>query len=261
MRQFCWPILAMSFITLMTSAVLAQEPTDAETTDIDTAIEQSLSGAAKNQKEEKELRPLPDIKDVSELGRLSHFEDIAVMQRRYLPKTGRLELFPNLGFIINDAFFTNAIFSARASYYFTEAYGVELNGMYLSTTDRNVTKELKSNWNIETRALVTPQSYLGLDFKWSPVYGKMGYFDKSIIPFDMYFALGGGNTRTNQGSDSSTLHIGMGQIFAITKWAAFRWDVSSYWYQAQANNGATGTFNNIYAMVGVSFFVPEAKYR
>jgi len=237
---------------------------DSETSDIDAALEQGLNRAPEKKVEEEqdvEIKQLPEVKDVSGLARLSQFEDIAVIQRRYLPKTNRFEFFPNLGFIINDAFFTNAVMSGRLGFSFSESLGIEANAMILGTSERAVTRDLNEKRGVTTRSLVTAQSYYGADLKWSPVYGKTGSFNSSIIPFDMYFSVGGGTTKTNQGQNAFTIHLGTGQIYALSKWAAFRWDLSWYRYTAQATTGGSGSFINIYAMVGLSIFFPGATYR
>ncbi|MGE3974899.1 MAG: outer membrane beta-barrel domain-containing protein [Bdellovibrionales bacterium] len=234
-----------------------------ETSDIDSALEQSLKKPESTQESppEAETRTLPEVKDVSGLGTLSEFKDIAVIQKRYLPKTGRFELFPNLGFIINDAFFTNTALSGRAAYYFTESYSVELNAMLIGTRERKVTSDLNNERGIVTRTLVAPQYYYGADFKWTPIYGKMGYFDHKIIPFDFYFSAGYGMTKTNQGTNAGTIHLGTGQTYAMSKWIALRWDVSWYMYSTASSAGTSSSFTNIYTMLGASFFFPEATYR
>jgi outer membrane beta-barrel protein len=247
--------------TLDDSTAKVVPESDKETSEIDSALEESLKKSKNSAEPEVEIKPLPEVKDLSGLGRLSQFEDIAVIQRRYLPKTGRFEFYPNLGFIINDAFFTNTVASGRLGFYFSESYSLELQALILGTQERKITKDLNDNRGVTTRSLVTPQSYYGLDFKWSPVYGKMGSFNSSIVPFDLYFSGGGGMTKTNQGENVFTTHVGTGQIYALAKWAAFRWDLSWYFYSAKATTGSSGTFTNIYAMVGLSFFFPGAKYR
>ena len=241
-------------------------PPDHETSDIDEALEQGIQKkggkAADTEKDQEvEIKQLPEVKDVSGLAKLSQYEDIAVIQKRFLPKTNRIEIFPNFGFIINDAFFVNTVASARLGFYFSETYAIEANAMILGTSERAVTKDMNERRGVTTRGLVAAQSYYGGDFKWSPVYGKMGSFNTSIVPFDLYFSLGGGITRTNQGESATTLHFGTGQIYALAKWAAFRWDLSWYWYKANSTTGASGSFTNIYAMLGLSIFIPEAKYR
>lgn len=241
----------------------AGDSVDLETSEIDSALERSLSKPEESPAApaEEEVRALPDVKDVSSLGKLAEFEDIAVIQKRYLPKTNRIELFPNLGFIINDAFFTNSVMSTRLGFAFTESYAIELNGMIIGTRERKVTSDLNNGPGVVTRTLVAPQMYYGADFKWVPVYGKMGYFDHKIVPFDLYFSLGYGMTKTNHAATEGTIHLGTGQTFAIAKWAALRWDVSWYYFKATSTSGTTSTITNIYTMFGASFFIPEATYR
>jgi outer membrane beta-barrel protein len=236
---------------------------DGETSEIDGALERSLSRPeeTKNLPVDEEVKALPDVKDVSSLGQLSEFSDIAVIQKRYLPKTNRFEVFPNLGFIINDSFFTNTVLSTRLAFAFTESYAVELTGMVIGTRERKVTSDLNNGPGVITRTLVAPQGYYGADFKWSPVYGKMGYFDRKIIPFDLYFSAGYGITKTNQATSPGTIHLGTGQTFALSKWAAIRWDISWYYFKTTTSSGTSSSFTNIYTMVGASFFIPEAKYR
>jgi outer membrane beta-barrel protein len=92
----------------------------------------------------------------------------------------------------------------------------------------------------------------------------MGWLNKSIIPFDIYFTIGGGITNTNQNTNPGTAHVGFGQMFALNKWAAVRLDLSWYGYQSTSQVSGTnssGTYSNIYATLGASFFFPEAEYR
>jgi len=201
--------------------------------------------------------------ELGALGTLSPFSDIAVIQKRFLPKTKRIEVYPNFGLILNDAFFTNTITGLRVGYYFKEKYGIELMGLVLGTSEKTVTTRLRDGLSVVTRSLVTPQAYYGAAFKWSPIYGKLGFLDDRIVPFDMYFLIGGGMTKTNQDTTPATLHLGMGQLFAIRKWLAFRWDISGFWYQSNTTiqNRQGGTYSNMHATVGVSFFFPEADYR
>jgi len=258
-----WIATLCFFFSFLAYGQVPLPMTDSETAVVDAALEKTITKPDKDEKilDEEILKPLPDIKEVSELSQLTQFEDVAVIQKRFLPKTSRVEIFPNVGFIINDSFFTNTAFSGRVAYYFSESYGLEINGMILGTSERKVTSDLNQVRGVVTRSLVSPQSYYGLDFKWSPVYGKVASLDKSIVPFDMYFNIGGGMMKTNQGTNPTAIHFGTGQAFALSKWSAFRWDISWYWYNTTSATGASGSFTNIFAMIGMSFFVPEASYR
>ncbi len=205
-----------------------------------------------------------EIKGVSDLSSLSAFKDIAVIQKRFLPKTGRFEGFGGLGGILNDKFFVSLGASARLAYFFNERWAVEGVGMVFATGEKTVTNNLRERRGVVTTNFVSPTSYYGLDVKWTPVYGKMSFTNRSITPFDLYFSVGGGMTNTNQGGAEPTVHLGTGQIFAITKSAAFRWDFS--WNFYNASSGVAGAkqnslYNNLMITLGASFFFPEATYR
>jgi outer membrane beta-barrel protein len=204
-------------------------------------------------------------KDMSDLQTLAPFEDIAVIEKRYLPKSQRFEIFAGLGSTLNDAFFNDFMVSGRLAYYFRERYAAELLATFVNTSNAKVTNDLQAR-QVNTTSLVTPKSYYGVDFKWSPIYGKMTWINKKIVHFDMYFSAGPGMTGTDNGSEP-TLHIGTGQLFSLNKSVGLRWDLGWNFYQATSTAavaGATGsrsTYNSLFFLLGVSLFFPEANYR
>jgi outer membrane beta-barrel protein len=203
------------------------------------------------------------IKSVSGLEKLVPFNDLAVIQKRYLPRTGRFEFFPNMGLILNDAFFFSSLYGARFSYHLSERWGIEFTYLGASTSSKKVTDDLEREL-VKTDSLLIPESYMGLDLKWIPIYGKMALSNRTIIPYDFYFSFGGGSLETNQKDAAMAIHLGVGQSFAITQAIAFRWDTSFYWYSSdvETTNGTdSGSFMNLHLTLGASFFFPEAKYR
>lgn len=208
-------------------------------------------------------RKLPRA-ELSGLGNLAPFSDIAVISKRFLPKTKRFEFSPSIGLILNDAFFNNFVYNLRVSYYLREQYGIELEALGLSTENKGVTDSLAFERGVNTQSLATPKTYYGAAFKWVPIYGKMGLLNKTIVPFDTYFVFGGGVTETNQSTTPPTLHLGTGQIYAINKWLAARWDFSWFGYSSTSTvEGTTSTsfFTNLHISIGASFFFPGAGYR
>jgi len=222
----------------------------------------------------KKVKKSDAPKTIEDLKILESFDDIAVIQRRYLPKSGRFEFYIAGGTNLNDAFFVGNGVQARFGYYLTERWGLE--GVYslFSNSDREVTKEL-SERGVDTQGQVATDSFYGLDLKWTPIYGKYSYFNEKIVPFDLYFSLGLGITDPRRGKQSKevtvefedpgkplTLRLGTGQIFALTKWMAFRWDLSWHFFNIQSPlTGQEELENNLFLHVGLSFFFPEAKYR
>lgn len=198
--------------------------------------------------------------DFSGLGQLAPFSEVSVLQKRFLPKTGRFQLFGGLTMITNDPFFNVIGGVGKAGYFFTESIGLELNYFALSTSDAKATKELKEIQGVQTDNLVLTKSFLALDLVFVPIYGKMTWFNEQIIPFDLYFSVGGGTTKT-QSEDAATLHLAAGQIFALSKSTGVRWDFSWNFFNATGVDGNKGSYNNLFVTVGWSWFFPEARYR
>jgi outer membrane beta-barrel protein len=221
----------------------------------------------KVQEQAAEEKKQAEINKVSELGHLSPFEDIAVIEKKFLPKTNRLELSASGVVSTNNAFFNDIGANARAAFYFSEKYGIEGTYQYLSSSSRPITDGLKNNQHIQTTALVEPTGYYGASLKWTPIYGKMAWFQDTIVPFDIYFTPGVGVTTTSNGS-ATTFSIGAGQLFALSKSYGIRWDFNWNFYSANvvSTNGATSTtsskaHNDLFLGIGFSFFIPEATYR
>lgn len=277
MRQIIFAILLCFSLTSFAQegegeSIDAIEGLFAEEADQDEARSQRRVPKEKAEKREK----APE--EVSDLKRLETFDNIAVIQRRYMPKTKRFEFYVAGGTNLNDAFFVGNGISLRLGYNFAEKYGVEAVYSYIQNDNRDVTNELLKR-GVNTEGSVSTDGYYGVDFKWTPIYGKYAYFNEKIIPFDLYFTFGLGKTEpkfvnssvsTTQISVESplTVKVGTGQIFAITKWMAFRWDIAMHLIQADTtkvvNNVQTSSSdfnNNLFLNVGLSFFFPEANYR
>ncbi len=200
------------------------------------------------------------ISDFSGLGSLAPFKEVSVIQKKFLPKTERFQLFGGLTMVTNDPFFLTVGLAGKASYFLNESWGVEFNYFGLTTSERQSTKEIR-DLGVATENLVYPKSYYGLDAMWIPIYGKISWINQRIIPFDLYFSGGYGQTQTQSGENAGTIHLATGQIFALTKATAVRWDFSWNIFSATDIEGNTSSFNNLFLTVGMSWFFPEATYR
>ncbi len=208
-------------------------------------------------------------KSMLELNRLAPFADISVIQKKFLPKTGRFQLYTAGGLTTNSPWFINLGAKVNFGYHFNETFGIEASAMFLSNSEGESAKEIRSNNNLQPDKFVITKSNIGADLIWSPIYGKISNLDNEIIPFDMYFSFGGGMSDTNsQEKTVPTFHLATGQIFALSKSMAFRWDYSWSFYQAtpvadinSASAPTKGTYNDLVFTAGVSFFFPEANYR
>ncbi len=266
--KFFWTaslcILGVVFIIVSSDHAQAQDGSDDDIEALFDEEAQRTERSRDKKSSDRSSRRAKDqeIKELSGLVKLAPFDDVAIIQKRFLPKTGRFEFFGGGSTNLNDAFFFNIGVVGRAGYYITEDWGLEALFMYLGTEKRDVTKDLKDQKGVLTDSLVSPEAYYGLDLKWSPIYGKYSLLDSEIVPFDLYFSVGLGVTQTNQESSPLTVHLGTGQIFAISKSFALRWDFSWNFYTTTSSvTGKDELTDNLFITIGASFFFPEAKYR
>lgn len=218
-------------------------------------------------REEKAAEAPKEANKVSDLSVLSPFQDIAIIQRRFLPKTKRIELTPSFAINTNNAYFNNIGFGLRGTFYFQEKFGIEGTYLFLDSSERPITKGLKEKKSISTASLVEPEAYYGVNLKWAPLYGKMAWLGEKIVPFDLYITPGVGVTKTAIGKSHTTFSLGAGQLFALSKSSGLRWDLNWNFYQAEtipdATTGQSSTSNHsdLVMTIGYSFFFPEATYR
>jgi outer membrane beta-barrel protein len=209
--------------------------------------------------------PPPEAQNLSDLAKLAPFSDIAVIQRRFLPKTDRFE-FSASGFTnLNNPFFSAYGLGLEVDYYLREQYAIGAIAQANTTASRQATDDLEKKQKISTSNLVTSKGFEGLIFKWNPIYGKMTLLNKTIVPFDLNFSVGAGMTQTTAGHSEITYRLGTSQVFAYSKSMAFRWDFGINQYNATALDDDNRTVKlsqwDLFLGVGVSFYFPEATYR
>lgn len=253
----------MKSASLLLIALIFAAPSAWAQSDLD-QIENMFSKDQGNQEtytvKQGQKLPVP-TQDMSQVRRLEPFKDIAVIEKRFLPKTKRFEVFAGGGGIINDAFFNNYEGGARLAWYLSEAWGAEFSYLAVGTSEKTVTSDLHTKHGVDTNQFVAPLSYYGGSVKYTPFYGKMALLNRRLIHFDHYFTAGAGMVSTNQRTNPVAAEIGTGQLYAITKSWAFRWDVTWLFYSSNTINGTAESTNNLFLTLGVSFFFPEATYR
>lgn len=203
----------------------------------------------------------PPIENFAGLGKIAPFSEVSVIQRRFLPKTGRFQFFGGVANIVNDPWFFGIGMNAKLAYHLTETWSLEGTGIFIQNSERTAAKELQSNHRVQTSSIVTMKGYTGASLVWTPIYGKLSYGNRRILPFDMYFSVGGGATSVDGGSAGSTLSFGTGQVYALSKAMAFRWDFAWNNFSATPTGASSQSFNSLLLTAGLSFFFPEAKYR
>lgn len=238
--------------------------------DENTNVNDEKKTEAVNKEKTKEKIKDEKVERLTDLNKLSPFREVSVIQKKYLPKSGRLQAFIGGGTTTNSPWFSNLGLKLNVGYFFSESFGIEASGIFLTNSERDVAKEIRENNGLQPEKFVNTKSNVGVDIVWVPIYGKVSYSNDQIIPFDMYFTAGLGSSSTNsKEGNNSTFHIGTGQIFAISKGMAFRWDYSWNMYQATplsdsalaTANSQSNMYNDLILTAGFSFFFPEVSNR
>ena len=157
-------------------------------------------------------------------------EGQAVVLNKLFPKAGRAEIVSNFGGIINQSYINTILIQGGFNYYFSEVWGMAIEGVYAINSDKNERLCLEGFYNLpketEVKGVcyqdgpndhkpskekpslsnmgpayvpITELQYLfSLSTIWTPVYGKQIF---SALPvtghMDIFFTIGGGLATTN----------------------------------------------------------------
>ena len=109
--------------------------------------------------------------------------------------------------------------------------------------------------------------FIGLTYKWMPVYGKITYYNKQILSFDTFLNLGGGmSTLSVKNSNGKivwepTLVAGIGQVFAITRDLGFRWDLRWHFTFRLTGDPVSDFLTDFPFSIGLTYYYPSAGVR
>ncbi len=254
-------------LVLAAGPVRAQQEDDVSQTNdpdvqtIEGVLEQNIPEGAP--KVDLPVRPqkTPGTIDFSQLKNERSLQDTVVIQKTYMPKTGRVQIFGGATLSMNDVFYRTFGGELRAGYYFNETWGLELNSFFLSSTDTQEKTDLAGKQNLDVRSLSTPKSLYALNVYYSSIYGKMALEDRKIIPYEFYQTLGAGQITTNPSSTSSAFYFGLGNLFSISKNSVIRADLSWYFYTSKTITGSNQSANTIFFTIGYGRFVPSVGRR
>jgi outer membrane beta-barrel protein len=249
---------------LFLNQALAQEDAGAPDPDIQTiesVLEKNVpEGAPKVDLPVRVQKPQNTI-DYSKMEEARNDQDMVVIQKTYMPKTQRVQLYGGFTYAVNDAFFRTMGGQFRAAYHFNETWGVEATTFFLTSADTSEKTDLLGNQSLKVENLSTPESFYGVNAYFSSIYGKMALEDRKIIPFDFYQTLGVGQIKTKPTSNSTAIYFGLGDIFSISKNSEIRADLSWFFYNGKTVKGDTQSANTIFLTIGYGRFLPEAQSR
>lgn len=239
---------------------------------------ESLKDLERSEDRSQRIKQLK-IKNLSDLQKLTPYETISVLQRRFLPKTFRVEFNFSPISVINNYYFYSIGAYGHIGFFIREHHGVGIEGFIGQNIKRPVTfKYLQKQIFPSNNAY--SKGYGGVYYKWSPIFGKFAILNKKIVYFDTYFHLGVGmhfmeglseedqmalqKTVVTQLELAKDLHfagnLGIGQVFAITKNLAVNWEVKYVVTLVEFVNKKE-LVGNVDLLLGLNYYVPGVDYR
>ncbi|MBC6415902.1 MAG: hypothetical protein GDA46_05880 [Bdellovibrionales bacterium] len=239
--------------------------------------------------QEDKSSKLLEIKNISDLQKITPYDSISVIQKRYLPKTFRAEFNLSLSSNINHSFFYFGGVSGRLGFFVREDHGFGVEALYLfGPIFKVVTNNIINGPNkILPNSLFLSEFYTGVYYKWSPIFGKFALLDKSIIYFDTYMTIGGGGNKILDGQEVikekiadqplriknekrilqlsqeffPALSLSLGQTFSINKNWAFNWELKWLYTFVSETTGRMHVPLDINFSLGFNYYFPESSYR
>ncbi len=140
------------------------------------------------------------------------------VQRKSFLMTHRLSLSVDGFASINDAFFQKWGGGLQLAFAFSEPFSLVAHVDYFG--DQETPNVLLAKEVLTAQLYATRLHGLGgLDFAWTPVYGKLAAFG-AIAHFDLYLLAGFGGAQGEQGILPAS-EVGVGQRLFLTDWMSF----------------------------------------
>lgn len=187
--------------------------------------------------------------------------NLGIVQKNFLTKTGRIELFGGLSMVPTEVFYRTFGGQLNAGYHFNEAWAINGLGYFFSSTPRGEIDDLRKTNEVKVDNLIYLKSYYALSAYWNPIYGKMTYFNQNITPFEIFFTAGAGRVRTQAASENFGIHLGMGNTFYLSRNSGVRLDLNWVFYQTKDINNRNQNANSLMLTLGYSGFYPENTER
>lgn len=209
------------------------------------------------------------------------WRDIVVVMRKPFLKMQRLELMPMIGVTTNDNLIRHTQLGAQLNYFVTDVLAVGIEAAIFQDSLREPYDLIAR----QARRLPTVNRYnynAGLNFHYTPVYGKFALFNQNIIHWDASFTAGVGLTESEiiprnpalqsfsnllvtptvgasmrvYFNDFLTFHLGLRDYVFLDRFEALdRTEASG---DAARDNATTALVNHVVMHAGVSFWLPTS---
>lgn len=176
-------------------------------------------------------------------------KDVSIVQQRTVNRRGRVEFAPEMASVFGGQTYTSTkSIAINANYHFTPRFSVGAKYSYFFNTLSDEGNALMDTALADYQA--NPQNptmpYPELDWakdeilgmiNWYPLYGKINWFDKSVVHFDLYGLAGYGQVTLKSGS-APTYTAGGGIGFWFNPHLSTRLEMRYQTYQVEYFTGS-----------------------
>ena len=172
------------------------------------------------------------------------FEGVVAVQRKAKIKSGSFLFSPMFSFDFSDAPYTQYSLQLNGGYAFSEALEVYFaySPVFIAS-ERNLSKQVKKlGFVIDAEK---PQSFMGIEVNWIPIYGKDSWGPYNIVRSDTFinFSYGQITYEDNQGSK---IKFALGKTFFFSEQLNFRIQAGPSFIEAfSSTNGQPTKRENI----------------
>ncbi len=188
------------------------------------------------------------------------------VQRKLYLKRGRFELAPSFIINVNDAYYTKLGGAIRLAFYPADSLAISARFSLMQTLPTDDVRTAKRNLNSRIFFSVPIWSVMG-DIEWSPLYGKVAFFN-SILHLDAYLVGGGGVVYTETSAAPNrtvnpAFDLGLGFRFVVKDFMAVNVALINTTYVDTPTGTTKGVTQNLMLVnAGVSIFFPfKSTYR
>ncbi|MBW1808331.1 MAG: outer membrane beta-barrel domain-containing protein [Deltaproteobacteria bacterium] len=160
---------------------------------------------------------------------------IKSVSNRMFTKSGRMELtvYPLTSISLNDAFYQKLGGGVGFAYHFSDMFSLQALVTYSLNLDAGHATSYTISTETETKVPYAGKRKLlaGVDFCWSPIYGKISLASEWIMHFDTYIMAGLGGIQGEQVSGSSfgfAGAVGLGARFFFNDTFALKFEIKDY---------------------------------
>lgn len=182
------------------------------------------------------------------------------VQRKVYLKKGRFELAPFVSFSVNDPYYSKFGGAVRGAYYLSDTLAVSLRGNFYQVVPTDDVRTAKRVFQSQI-FYSEPQWGAMADAEWSPLYGKVAWYN-SILHFDAYLLAGAGAVYTATSALAGrglnpAADLGVGARFVAMDYLAVNVALINTTYVDQPVGTTKSAMQNLMTVnAGISLFFP-----